>query len=98
MEPLRFILSFICVYVFIPISGPSLRATSAVPEEKKITGCSHLLFCVIYPHLQDRATELHRPIQRKKKGGLQLRGCQVAAVFSVSLHCLSGPLDQWFIF
>ena len=37
------------------------------PTFVQLTGCSYLLFCVIYPHLQDRATELHRPIQRTKK-------------------------------
>ena len=37
------------------------------PTFVQLTWCSHHLFLEIYPDLQDRAAELHRPIQREKK-------------------------------
>ena len=65
------------------------------PTFVQLTGCSHLLFCVIYPHLQDRATELHRPIQRKKTCLVDFAATVAVFVFFRHWVC---PSSEWFTF
>ena len=57
----------------------------------QLTGCSHLLLCVIYIHVQNQATELHRPMQRKNNSGPKYFLKQAFG----SISTASGTVEEW---